>query len=330
MKRQHTQAKEPGKKLLLELVSYAAMAPSVHNTQPWRFRVRSGSIEVYVHEESLLEFGDPTLRQLWISMGACLENLVLAAEAKSLVATIKTSFKDDFSSPIAIVSFKAAANKPRIDWLRAIKLRHTNRAPYYGTLKPGVLTAIASTTTEHGIQVIVSEDQALKNQVAQLISKAMGIALGHPDFRSELKQLVHHNWRKTSTGMPGYVFGKGNLGSVIEKAAVASGLGGKRKAASEGKLYAKAPAIILILSQGDVPKYWLSAGRVYERILLLAAHYDLDTATSAATVEAADFHEDIEKAAASNYRLQAVIRLGKSHKRPQRKSPRLPIKDLLT
>src|SRR5512143_839636 len=60
------------------LVGYAILAPSTHNTQPWRFVVTSDRIELWSDPSRLLPQIDPEQRQLFMSCGAALMNLRLA------------------------------------------------------------------------------------------------------------------------------------------------------------------------------------------------------------------------------------------------------------
>ena len=66
---------------MVDLVAAATMAPSMHNTQPWRFRVEQASqtIGLYADPARMLRFGDPDGRALHIACGAALFNLRLAA-----------------------------------------------------------------------------------------------------------------------------------------------------------------------------------------------------------------------------------------------------------
>ncbi|HEY9484846.1 MAG TPA: nitroreductase, partial [Micromonosporaceae bacterium] len=54
------------------------MAPSIHNSQPWRFRVAGDRIEVMLDRDRLLSAIDPTGREAWMSVGAALLNLRVA------------------------------------------------------------------------------------------------------------------------------------------------------------------------------------------------------------------------------------------------------------
>ena len=64
-----------------EMVRYATLAASGHNTQPWRFAIQDGVIEIHPDYSRRLPVVDPDERELWISLGRALENLLLTARA---------------------------------------------------------------------------------------------------------------------------------------------------------------------------------------------------------------------------------------------------------
>ena len=62
------------------LLRYAILAPSSHNTQPWKFSVGKDEIQVFIDRTRWLKVADPDQRDLHISVGCALENLLIAAE----------------------------------------------------------------------------------------------------------------------------------------------------------------------------------------------------------------------------------------------------------
>src|SRR5690606_41301226 len=68
---------EPGP-VLSACLAAAVLAPSVHNTQPWRFEVQPTAVEVYADYSRQLTVADPTGRALILSVGAAVFNLRVA------------------------------------------------------------------------------------------------------------------------------------------------------------------------------------------------------------------------------------------------------------
>ena len=64
-----------------ELVRYATLAANGHNTQPWKFAIRENAIEIHPDYTRRLPAVDPHDRELWISLGCALENLLQASRA---------------------------------------------------------------------------------------------------------------------------------------------------------------------------------------------------------------------------------------------------------
>ncbi|CAA0096277.1 Putative NAD(P)H nitroreductase [Mycolicibacterium vanbaalenii] len=62
-------------------LSLAARAPSVHNSQPWHWRVGEDSLHLYANGELLLPHTDPDGRDLMLSCGAALNHCVVALAA---------------------------------------------------------------------------------------------------------------------------------------------------------------------------------------------------------------------------------------------------------
>ena len=71
------------------MVATAARAPSVHNTQPWRFRIAGDIIELHADPDRILMQIDPAGRELMISCGAALFGLRLGLRQLGCVPTVE-------------------------------------------------------------------------------------------------------------------------------------------------------------------------------------------------------------------------------------------------
>src|SRR5579884_2621683 len=71
------------------LLQLAALAPSTHNTQPWRLKISDNACELYIDNNRQLPAADPLKRDMYISLGAFLHNLESAATAYNVLDNIE-------------------------------------------------------------------------------------------------------------------------------------------------------------------------------------------------------------------------------------------------
>lgn len=316
---------------ITQLLDYARLAPSVHNTQPWKFRADETTISLLPASERFLDDGDPTKRELWISLGVCLETILQAANGLGLTATIKSTQTDSLSDPIAVIEVMPNGTADQ-----AILTAITNRHSYRGKMQPLALPDTFAAECQQsigdieGVTALLIDDQANIQQVADYTDKGMRLALSSPAFRRELANLINPNWSKSRVGMHGFVLNKGTIGSVWEKFSMKYGFALAAKAHADKQKILESSALLFVATTGDVPRFWLNAGRAYMRLALLLTRHGFVHSTIAAPIEAASFHEDIEKMLSTNGRIQTMMRVGNPEKIPTRSSTRLHVDELLT
>ena len=71
----------PDRETIHTALSLAARAPSIHNSQPWRWRVGARSLHLYADPERHLHNTDPDSRDLLLSCGVSLHHAVVALAA---------------------------------------------------------------------------------------------------------------------------------------------------------------------------------------------------------------------------------------------------------
>ncbi len=124
----------------LALVRAGVLAASVHNTQPWLFRVGAESLELLADPGRHLGPMDPFRREQHISLGCALENMVLAAGAQGLRPEVEflpgklaepQAEMPTVAAPEAVARLRFTPSRRDISGLyAAISQRHTNRGPY--------------------------------------------------------------------------------------------------------------------------------------------------------------------------------------------------------
>jgi hypothetical protein len=112
----------------LSLVHAALLAANPHDTQPWRFRVESGAVRVYVDDARSLGAMDPIARERHVGLGCALENMAVAAPGLGLAVDVRIAL-DEEPGLVAVVGVTGAPRRSSALG-RAIARRHTNRGPY--------------------------------------------------------------------------------------------------------------------------------------------------------------------------------------------------------
>src|SRR5262245_46405804 len=114
------------------LISAAILAPSHWNTQPWRFESEGQTIRIVVDRQRALREIDPDGRSLYLSVGAALENLLIAARAYGLRPSVISLPRDAAQGVAAEVSWKVGEPSRDRTLFSAIAERRTNRQDYDG------------------------------------------------------------------------------------------------------------------------------------------------------------------------------------------------------
>jgi hypothetical protein len=173
-------------------------------------------------------------------------------------------------------------------------------------------------------------DRDVVKAAAKLTSQGIQLALSSPGFRKELSQYLVLPWSRKKRGIAVKSLHVSWLLEVMEPWLIRLGIGLKAEADLEKKRWLSASAIIVITSIGDMPKYWFEVGRTYLRVSLIVEKHSLSQATSAAVVEASDFHEDVEKLMHTKQRIQSMMRIGAPGAPKRYHSPRLDAEELIT
>ena len=92
-----TQTQEEKLRFLLQ---FAVLAPSTHNSQPWLFELKEGSCLIYFNRSLRLPEADPKGRDLYISLGCCVENLILAATYFGMFERVEYHLKENLVAEV--------------------------------------------------------------------------------------------------------------------------------------------------------------------------------------------------------------------------------------
>ncbi|HEV2452496.1 MAG TPA: hypothetical protein VGS62_11290 [Streptosporangiaceae bacterium] len=250
------------------LIATAARAPSVHNTQPWRFRVSGQKVEVYSDPSRKLKV-DPLGREMLISCGAALFGLRLAIRSLGY-QTVVELFPDPSSLRLlAQVRLGAAAPMTEREraMLEAVPHRHTHRGPFDpGPLPDGLLAGLQHDALTEGATLAIIGEHSYGKLVA--LARPASQARDHDRLtQAEVRRWTRAAGDRARDGVPAQAFPARPGGSPTRLPQRDFDLGRGFGLLPTGDPPAMTAAL---LTRGDGREDWLRAGQALHRLLLHA------------------------------------------------------------
>jgi nitroreductase len=312
------------------LVTAAGTAPSVHNTQPWRFNVRRReTIELHADPGRRLKVTDPRGRNLHISCGAALLNLRLAVRTTGydpLIRLLPPAFPfpaglhaKGSPRPLATVrpvpSTSATLAEQRM--YDALTLRRTNRMPYNGCVVPRpILAELVTAARREGADLVPLGEEAAATLLEEIAVAEERLG-DNGAYRTELEHWTSSVARYD--GVPSYVLGPKPVGDP----APTRDFG---RWDDDGARYETRPQLAVLTTRGDGPLDWLRAGQALQRMLLTATLYDVSASFLNQPLDLRDMREHTDPRHRRGHP-QMIIRFGYGPPVPH--APRRPARELL-
>jgi len=259
-------------KQFIELVEYALKAPSGHNTQPWRFRLTSKSIDIYPDFSRSLSVVDGNNRELYISLGTATENLCIAARHFGYKDSV--SFLADINGEYYVHVELEKADKTYSDSLfEQIIKRQTNRRIYTNRpLTKDTLKVLRGVLLENGVHVhLYEKEDAEFNQLKEFVCRGNEMQMTDSAFKNELTSWIRLNKKqvlKYKDGLAYAVMGSPSVPSWIGKPIMNFMLTPGAQNKSDKKKIESSSLLALFTVENSTPLDWIALGRSLERFLL--------------------------------------------------------------
>ncbi|WP_425986938.1 Acg family FMN-binding oxidoreductase [Brevundimonas sp. TWP1-2-1b1] len=277
---------------LTELIRYAALAASGHNTQPWRFRLSNGVVDILPDLSRRTPAVDPDDHHLYVSLGCAAENLRIAAGATGRPGEL-TVGPDGRSLRYSFTSGSAQPDP----LFAAIPARRSSRTVYDGRLIPAnALAQLRQAAAAPGVAVHLLTDRTSLDRVRELVVAGNTAQMADPAFMAELKHWLRFNPRAALRQ------GDGLFSAASGSPILPDGLGRLAfdrffTAASENARYeaeiASSAAVAVFVAERSDPAHWIAVGRACQRLMLAATGLGLSHAFVNQPVEVAALRPEL-------------------------------------
>jgi nitroreductase len=314
----------PPPDVIAELLRVATLAPSMHNTQPWRFRFQPAdqTIELYADPSRMLKYGDPHGRAVHIACGAALLNLRLAVAVAGREPVVRLC--PDPRQPLLLAALRLAGpyrpGEADTGLLAAVAARHTNRRPFSNRpVPPGVLAELVQAATTEGATLHLP-DHTETARLLYLVGNAERDLLADPGYRAELARWAGGN--RECDGIPSSALGPRD---PVGRTPVRDFTPDRHEPLGYA-WFEEAPRLAVLSTAGGTRKDWMHAGQALQRVLLTATLRGVAAAPLTQPLETADAWL-VRDPRAGAEQPQMILRLG--YGLPVPASPRRPVSDVL-
>jgi len=310
-----------------ELVRYATLAASSHNTQPWIFELESNRIRVLPDLSRRCPAVDPDDHHLYTSLGCATENLLLAAQA----AGLKGHCQFDASASGLVIDFEEAT-AVRSALFEAIPLRQCSRSEYDGVpLSAEDLEQLQAAGKGDGVSVLLMTQADQKDLIADYVARGNDAQFADPAWARELKAWIRFNGREavqSGDGLYGPVMGNPAVPRWLGLLAMKGAFSANNQNKKDRRHIHSSSAIAVIYSEADDIHHWIEAGRCYQRLALQAAALGLRTAFINQPVEVATLRPEFARGIGiGDRRPDLIVRIGRGPEMPR--SLRRPVEEVI-
>lgn len=285
----------------------AIAAPSLHNSQPWRFDLTDTTIELHADPDRALPATDPDARELLLACGAALLNLRVAIRGFGVHPDVR--LLPDRTRPTLLAVVRPQGHRPASAWDRtlgdAIPRRRTNRRPFQPAVVPtGVVGELQGAAHQEQTWLATLNRTQLA-ELRGLVRQAHGIQRRDPACRAEWIA-----WTGRPDDDPDGVPAR-SAGPVPEPQDewLLRDFAGSRPR-TPGKDFEPDPLIAVIGSFHDLPLARLQAGQAMQRVLLTATVAGLSASFFSQVIEVSTTRVVLRTLLGGGLWPQAVLRLG--------------------
>lgn len=316
----------PDHPTVLAALRIGSRAPSVHNTQPWRWMFDGSRLHLSTDPARQLSSADPQGRQLVISCGAMLDHVRTAFAARGWHTDTTRLPDQDNSEHLAAIDFRPFADPTEQQRARAeaIERRRTDRLPMLPPHDWDDITRSAqASATRFDIELGVLGDND-RPQLTEASQRSAALRRYDMQYQNELHWWAGHS--SPADGVP--------VSALVSEAELSQvGVG---RAFPPGPESARREDLddhsrLLVFSSAEDSRHnWLHAGEVLSAVLLDCTIAGLATCPLTHITELSSSRRIISDLVPEPGKPQILVRVGTAPTEPDYpQTPRRPVSDFL-
>ncbi|SCL31599.1 Nitroreductase family protein [Micromonospora nigra] len=284
----------------------AVRAPSLHNVQPWRFRLRDGGIEVLVDQTRHLPATDPSGWGARIACGAALFNLRLALAVAGTPATVRLrpypAEPDVVARLLPDVPRRPTPAEQALH--AAIPRRFSNRAPFWPDPVPADARwrlGEAARAEQCWLELLIGVSAVAA--FGEIAHSAHRVLERDPAYRAE-----RDAWVRAEQSADGIPAASGGPQTEPQDVLPSRGFGGRNRA--PGRDFEPEPLVAVLGSPGNTAVDQVVAGQALQRILLTATDLGLSASMLSQPIEVPSARDQLRLSLGRFGTPQMVMRIG--------------------
>ncbi|MFC5923246.1 Acg family FMN-binding oxidoreductase [Micromonospora vulcania] len=301
----------------------AVRAPSLHNTQPWRFRLRDGGIEVLADPDRRLPATDPSGWGVRMACGAALFNLRTALAVAGRPASVR--LRPDPAEPDLLARLlpdvQRRPSPAEQSLYAAIPRRFSNRMPFWPDPVPADARwrlGEAARAEQCWLELMIGVSAVAA--LGEIARSAHRVLERDPAYRSERER-----WLRQESAPDGVPASAGGPRSEPQDVLPTRGFGGRDRA--PGRDFEPEPLVAVLGSVGNTAVDQVVAGQALQRVLLTATDAGLAASLLSQPIEVPSARQQLRLSLGRFGTPQMVLRIG--HGQPGRPTPRRTVDDVL-
>ena len=320
---EHFPSSLPIQEQLRFLLQYAILAPSTKNTQPWRFSIGEDTIGVFADLSRWQPVADRGRRELYMSLGCALENLLVAGEELGFRTEVNYFPQPANQELAATVAFHPGGTSS--PYRSGISLANiTARRTEHGLYRDQRVAEAARrrllySCGDPALRLELTDDHFIRSRLIELNLHADEVEFSDSEFRVELGYWVGQGVFGTPrlvSRLAQFILSRLNLGRAV----------GRRNAA----MLMSAPLVGLISARTDDPLSHLRAGQALERLWLHATDMGIALQPMSQALEVPSLRAELARVIPERGWIpQQVFRVGYPRRAARVHTPRRPLDDVL-